>query len=161
MKAKELEIEKWLNTSEGFKEIKLADGKIKYIHVFQMLCTGCVYYGVPQTMDIFNKFNSDNFQVLALHSVFENHEVMNEKALKVFINEWKLKMPVGIDKLLPGQWMPATMRAYGLQGTPTTLIIDGAGELRLSYFGHMETQGLYEFLEKLIEENNSAIKLNA
>ena len=160
MKAKDLIIEKWLNSPEDFK-LELADGKIKYIHVFQMLCPGCVYHGVPQTIEVFDKYNSENFQVLGLHSVFENHEVMNEAALKVFIKEWRLQMPIAIDKLLPGEWMPATMRSYGLQGTPTTLIIDGNGELRLSYFGHMETKSLHAFIEKLIEEYYSAVSLKA
>lgn len=158
MKAKEMQIEKWLNVSENFS-LNLADGKIKYIHFFQMLCTGCVYYGIPQTQKIFEVYESEKFEVLAVHSVFENHEAMNENALKVFIKEWKLAMPVGIDKHLPGEWMPSTMKAYHLQGTPSTIVIDGNGELRLNVFGHMDMDRLCHFLNQLIEENNSAITL--
>ena len=158
MKAKEVIVEKWINTTENFS-LNLADGKIKYIHFFQMLCTGCVYYGIPQTVAIYEKYNSEKFQVLAIHSVFEHHEAMNENALRVFIHEWKLKMPIGIDKLLPGEWMPVTMKTHGLQGTPTTIVIDGHGELLLNTFGHLDTNRLCEFLDKLIEENNSALPL--
>ena len=158
MKAKEVIVEKWINTTENFS-LNLADGKIKYIHFFQMLCTGCVYYGIPQTAAIYEKYNSEKFQVLAIHSVFEHHEAMNENALRVFIHEWKLKMPIGIDKILPGEWMPLTMKTHGLQGTPTTIVIDGQGELRLNTFGHLDTHRLCDFLDNLIQENNSAIPL--
>ncbi len=158
MKAKDLIVEKWLNSSPDFK-VELADGKIKFIHVFQMLCPGCVYYGIPQTIEVFEKYNSGKFSVLGLHSVFENHEVMNEAALKVFIKEWRLNMPIGIDKKIPDDWMPATMRSYALQGTPSILIIDGKGELRMNYFGHLENEQLFKFLDSLIKENLSAIEL--
>ena len=160
MKAKELMIEKWINANQDFK-LELADGKIKYIHVFQMLCPGCVYYGIPQMIDIHERYQSENFKVYGMHSVFENHHVMNEEALRVFVKEWRLKMPIAIDKLLPGEWMPVTMRSYGLQGTPTTLVIDGKGELRMNFFGHMEGTKLYAFLDKLIKEQHSAIELKS
>ena len=159
MKAKELIIEKWINTEKEFS-LSLADGTIKFIHVFQMLCPGCVYYGIPQTIEVFNKFNGPNFKVMAVHSVFENHEVMSEAALDVFIKEWHLPFPVGIDKRLSDQWMPETMKSYQLQGTPSTIVIDGKGQVRLNHFGHFDESALNKFLEKLIKEQNSAISLN-
>lgn len=151
MKAKDMNIEKWLNTTENFK-LDLQDGSIKFIHFFQMLCPGCVYYGIPQTTEVFNKYQSEKFKVMAVHSVFENHEVMSEAALKVFIHEWRLPFPVGIDKRLDGEWMPETMKTYQMQGTPTTVVIDGKGEVRLAHFGHFEQDQLEAFLNRLIEE---------
>ena len=159
MKAKELSIQTWLNTNSDFS-INLEDGVIKYIHVFQMLCPGCVYYGIPQTIEVFKKFNSPKFQVMALHSVFENHHVMTQDALGVFIHEWKLTFPVGIDQRLENEWMPETMKAYQLQGTPSTIVIDGKGKVRLCHFGHFEMEQLEVFLNKLVEEQQSAIPLN-
>lgn len=158
MKAKELKIKNWLNTNPNFN-LNLEDGSIKYIHVFQMLCPGCVYYGIPQTIEVFNKYNTQDFKVIALHSVFENHHVMTEEALKVFIHEWRLPFPVGIDQHKGEEWMPETMKAYNLQGTPTTIVIDGNGKVRLCHFGHFEMPELEKFLNKLIEEKNSAIPL--
>jgi len=34
------------------------------------------------------------------------------------------------------------MRAYGMRGTPTTLLYDRAGQLRLHQFGHVEDMAL-------------------
>jgi thiol-disulfide isomerase/thioredoxin len=151
MRAKELNIEKWLNTAANF-EVNLFDGTIKYIHFFQMLCPGCVYYGIPQTIEIFQKFESKKLKVMAVHSVFEHHEVMNEDALNVFIHEWKLPFAVGIDRRKEGEWMPETMKAYQMQGTPTTIVIDGKGEIRLAHFGHIEQEQLEAFLNRLLNE---------
>ena len=58
MKAKKLIIEKWINTPEGFS-FDVKDDCIKIIHAFQMLCPGCVYKGIPQTIELFNKFDSN------------------------------------------------------------------------------------------------------
>jgi hypothetical protein len=117
-----------------------------------MLCPGCVYFGIPQTIEIFKKFEGSQFKVMGLHSVFENHHVMTQEALEVFIHEWKLPFPVGIDQRKDDEWMPETMKAYHLQGTPSTIIIDGKGELRLCHFGHFEMDQLEKFLKKLIDE---------
>lgn len=147
MKAKNLVIEKWINAPEDFK-LDMSDGSIKIIHAFQMLCPGCVYRGIPQICELYNKFNSDDVKVVGLHSVFENHEAMQPHALEVFISEWKLPFPVAIDKKLPNEWMPETMKAYHLQGTPSLIVIDHKGEVQINHFGYIG-QGQ---IESLIEE---------
>ena len=147
MKAKKIIVKKWLNCEEQFS-VEIGKGKIVILHAFQMLCPGCVYHGIPQTIELFNKFNGKEVTVIGLHSVFENHDVMKEDALKVFIKEWRLPFPVGIDKHIDQNWMPETMKAYHFQGTPTTVIIDQSGELKLHQFGLVEQV----FVEKLIND---------
>ncbi|OUR93538.1 hypothetical protein A9Q84_18895 [Halobacteriovorax marinus] len=154
MKAKELVIDKWVNAPEGF-ELKVKDSSIKIIHVFQMLCPGCVYKGIPQTQELYSKFNSDDVKVVGLHSVFENHEAMQPHALKVFISEWRLPFPVAIDKRLEGEWMPETMKAYQLEGTPSLIIIDRDGSLKLKHFGLIDQEKLEIFINELI--NNKKV----
>lgn len=141
-----LEISKWLNTNDK-KQIDINDGSIKFIHFFQMLCPGCVYYGIPQTIDVFHDYK--NIKVFAVHSVFENHSVMTEEALEVFIKEWKFPFPVGIDRHEDGNWMPETMKKLNLQGTPSTVILDENNKILLKHFGHFETNRLKIFLDNL------------
>lgn len=153
MKAKDLIIEKWANAKPNY-DLDLSSNKIKIIHVFQMLCPGCVYKGIPQTVELFQKFNGEDVEVVGLHSVFENHHAMTPEALEVFIKEWRLPFPVAIDKRLEGQWMPETMRAYQFQGTPSLLIIDHLGEVRVNHFGHLDQANLENFIQRLINEKH-------
>lgn len=151
MKAKQLSIEKWVNCVDDFEFDVLCD-KIKIIHAFQMLCPGCVYRGIPQTIDIYHNFNSENVSVVGLHTVFEHHNVMTPEALDVFIHEWKIPFPVGIDKHLNNHWMPETMKSYQLQGTPSLIIIDHLGEIKLNHFGHIHQVELEKLILNLIEK---------
>lgn len=155
MKAKPLTIDGWTNGPNDF-QLDVMDGYIKIIHAFQMLCPGCVHRGVPQTELLFRKFNGDKVKVVGLHSVFENHEAMLAFALDVFISEWKLSFPVAIDHRKEGEWMPETMRAYHLQGTPSLIVIDHTGEVRLCRFGHLDQESLETFIEKLVQEMDAS-----
>lgn len=157
MKAKEFIVDEWLNTSKNFS-FDVFDSKIKVIHVFQMLCPGCVYRGIPQTDLLYKKLNSEKVSVLALHSVFENHEAMLPHALKVFISEWKLPFPVGIDHRKEGEWMPETMKAYQLQGTPSLIVIDHLGEVRVRHFGHFEQEKVEKLIGDLVSEMEKTTK---
>lgn len=157
MKAKDLIIEKWVNAPVNF-ELSVSSQKIKIIHVFQMLCPGCVYRGIPQTVELFNKYNSEDVVVVGMHSVFENHHAMLPEALDVFIKEWRLPFPVAIDKRIDDQWMPETMKAYHLEGTPSLIIIDHNGDIQLCSFGHVETEKLDTYITKLINEKRQLNK---
>lgn len=137
MNAPELHISKWFNTPEPLSLEKL-DGKVVVMHAFQMLCPGCVHYGIPQMSKIYEYLQNPDLVVIGLHSVFEHHEVMTPAALEVFIHENKLKFPIGVDTPAKDSRIPLTMKAYGMQGTPSTIIIDRAGKPRFHYFGHRE-----------------------
>jgi hypothetical protein len=76
--------------------------------------------------------------VIGLHTVFEHHPVMGPDALEVFVHEYRLRFPIGIDKYDgQPQGVPLTMRAYQMQGTPTLILIDKNGYIRLHKFGHV------------------------
>ena len=130
----ELAVTRWLNSE---KPVTLAGlkGKVVVLIAFQMLCPGCVTEGLPQARKIRQRFSPDQVAVIGLHSVFEHHEVMTEKALEVFQHEYKWPFPIGIDKP-DGNGPPKTFATYQMQGTPSLLIFDRAGRLRRHYFGH-------------------------
>ena len=76
--------------------------------------------------------------VLGLHTVFEHHDAMGPVSLKAFLHENRVTFPVAIDQpQMPGNPIPVTMQRYGMEGTPTMLLIDRDGNLRRQIFGHV------------------------
>jgi len=148
MKALPLTVQEWLNSPEGYN-LDVKAPRVKVIHAFQMLCPGCVYHGIPQTIELYERLKDHNVDVVGLHTVFENHHAMGPDSLKVFIKEFRLPFPVGIDQHVDGKWMPETMKAYDLQGTPSTIVIDQQGEIRVKHFGIIDTEQLINFVLEL------------
>ncbi|RYZ43443.1 MAG: redoxin domain-containing protein [Myxococcaceae bacterium] len=125
----------WLNTPEPLTLERLR-GKVILLHAFQMLCPGCVARGIPQAQRVAGLFADAPLVVVGLHTVFEHHEAMRLESLKAFLHEYRVGFPVGVDA--PGEAgdpIPRTMRAYAMQGTPTTVLIDAQGRLRRQLFG--------------------------
>ncbi len=159
MTSPELIVSKWLN-SDSHLSLESLRGKVIAIHAFQMLCPGCVLHGIPQAQKLFETFNPEHVQVLGLHTVFEHHEAMEEKSLRAFLHEFRVKFPVGIDLPSPNQRIPQTMNLYQTQGTPTWLIFDRKGELKVHTFGKLEDIVLGSKITKLaLEEQSTPISL--
>ena len=139
----------WLNSDH---EIKLQDliGKVVVVHTFQMLCPGCVSHGIPQAVKIRKCFNESDVVVLGLHTVFEHHSVMGADALKVFLHEYRITFPVGIDMPDPKSTIPLTMQKYALRGTPSLLIFDKKGQLKLNNFGAIDDMIVGTVIGKLL-----------
>ena len=135
--APELDVLQWLNTETPITLAGLR-GRVVVIETFQMLCPGCVSSGLPQAQRLAETFRRDDVVVLGLHSVFEHHAVQGTgEALEAFLHEYRIALPVGIDRPSEGQALPRTMAAYGMQGTPTLVLIDKQGRRRAQYFGHV------------------------
>lgn len=124
----------WLNSD---RPLSLAEfrGRVVALHAFQMLCPGCVQHGLPQAQRIARLFDASRVAVIGLHTVFEHHDVMTPEALEVFVREYRLTFPIGIDLPAETGSIPRTMAAYAMQGTPTLILIDRAGRLRKHSFG--------------------------
>lgn len=132
--APELDVSDWLNAPEPLTLAALR-GKVVVVSVFQMLCPGCVHHSIPLATRLYETFDAAEVSVLGLHSVFENHAAMTPAALAAFVDEQGLKFPIGIDKQADDGGLPLTMRRYDMQGTPTTILIDTQGRLRMQRFG--------------------------
>jgi peroxiredoxin len=132
-------VREWVRTREA---LQLADlrGRVVVLHAFQMLCPGCVQHGLPQAQRVRAAFESEDVAVIGLHTVFEHHAAMTPTALRAFLHEWRIGFPVGVDAPSddPRDPIPQTMRAYGLQGTPSLVLIDRRGCLRRHSFGAEE-----------------------
>ena len=153
--APELLTSGWINTSESITLASLL-GKVVVLHAFQMLCPGCVQVGIPQTQRIYEEFDPKKVAVIGLHTVFEHHSVMGQEALEVFVHEYRLRFPIGIDKYGDhDQRLPLTMQAYQMQGTPTLILIDKIGKLRLHKFGHISDLTLGYSIGTLLSEKTA------
>ena len=135
--APDWQVDTWLNSEQPLSLTALR-GRVVLLHAFQMLCPGCVSHGLPQAQRVHNLFPPELVTVVGLHTVFEHHDAMTETALRAFVHENRLRFPIGIDRAINGQAIPATMAAYGMQGTPTLALIDRNGLLRAQYFGAIE-----------------------
>jgi hypothetical protein len=149
--APELQVSQWLNTEEPVTLASLR-GRVVLLHAFQMLCPGCVMHGIPQTVRAWQWFDPKEVAVIGLHSVFEHHETMTPQALRVYVNEFRLRFPIGIDAPRAGERIPATMHALQLQGTPSIVLLDRLGRVRLHHLGQIEDLRLGALVGRLIAE---------
>ena len=150
-----LAVSQWFNSPQPITLDGLR-GKVVLIHVFQMLCPGCVMQAGPQATRIWQHYRQGphhgQVAVIGLHSVFEHHDVMTPAALAVYLYEFRVPFPVGVDHAGADRPIPQTMRTYRMQGTPTTLLIDANGRLRKNHFGVESDQRLIADIETLIAE---------
>ncbi|RZT09833.1 Peroxiredoxin [Duganella sp. CF402] len=149
--ATELRVAEWLNTAKPLS-LRQLRGKVVAIYAFQMLCPGCVSHGIPQAKSIRAVFDEQDVAVLGLHSVFEHHAVMNRAALDAFVHEYRIGFPVAIDQPSTDGTIPLTMEQYQLRGTPTLILIDRQGRLRLSHFGRAEDMQVGALISQLVAE---------
>ena len=154
--APELNVTEWLNTDTP---LSLADlkGQVVVLHTFQMLCPSCVTHSIPQAMQLHQFYQDEDVQVIGMHTVFEHHEVMTSEALKAFVAEYRIPFPIAIDKpALPEEGRrPSTMRKYQMEGTPTLVIIDQQGRIRLNHLGRLGNLEVGNFIGGLLSEKDS------
>lgn len=146
-----LDVTEWLNGPET----TLADlkGKVVMLEAFQMLCPGCVSTGLPQAQKVTALADPSQLVVLGVHTVFEHHAAMGRDALEVFISEYRLNFPIAVDRHAEGSPIPLTMSAYGLQGTPSTVLIDRQGRIRHTSFGAVDDFVLGTRIGQLLAES--------
>jgi len=149
-----LAISRWLNCKIPITLDSLR-GRVVMLHAFQMLCPGCVSHGLPQASKARKMFAEGELSVIGLHTVFEHHEVMGAAALQAFVHEYRLTLPIGIDQPGAGA-VPLTMQAFGLCGTPSVVLIDRNGRIRLNHFGRIDDMALGTVLGRLIAESAEA-----
>ena len=147
--APEFDVSEWIGEPSPLASLR---GKVVLAEAFQMLCAGCVNYGIPQPQRVARMF--PDVAVIGLHTVFEHHDVTGPEALKVFLHEFGVRFPVGIDRHDgddgPGQALPATMRTYRMEGTPTTLLFDKHGQLVFQHLGKVDDLALGVMIGQLI-----------
>lgn len=150
--APEWKVSRWFNTDTPLSAQALR-GKVVVLHAFQMLCPGCISHGTPQAQRIAAHFDPTDVSVIGLHTVFEHHDVMTPRALEVFIHENRLTFSIGVDEPGNNSPIPKTMAAYGMEGTPSLLLIDRRGNLRFHEFGALPDLAVGAAIGRLVAEN--------
>lgn len=145
-----LEVERWVQG--GPLTLEDLQGRVVLLEAFQMLCPGCVSHALPQAKRVQQAFRPEDVTVVGLHTVFEHHAVTGPDALGVFLSEFAYRFPVAVDAHREGESIPVTMRAYDLQGTPTSILIDRAGRVRHRIFGAVDDLRLGAQLGRLVAE---------
>ena len=139
--APEIAVSRWFNTDQPLT-LEALRGRPVLLHAFQMLCPGCVSHGTPQTQRAHELFKQSDLQVIGLHTVFEHHAAMTPVSLQAFIHEYRLTFPIGVDEAADGTPIPVTMARYGMQGTPTSILIGRAGNIVHHGFGQQSDMAL-------------------
>jgi hypothetical protein len=148
-----LQVSGWLNAPADFGLEQLRC-RVVVLEAFQMLCPGCVSHGLPQAQRIIDGFNANDVAVVGLHTVFEHHAAQGTRvALEAFAHEYRLTFPIGID-MHDTHGVPQTMNAYRMQGTPTLILIDRHGRLRMQHFGRLDDLRVGAAVASLIAETS-------
>lgn len=155
--APDWQVSRWFNTPSPLSLAQLR-GRVVLLHAFQMLCPACVSHGVPQAERVHRTYAAHGVMVIGLHTVFEHHAAMMPVALEAFLHEYRVTHPVGVDRAgQDGDPIPMSMRRYDLQGTPSLMLIDQAGRLRLHEFGQIDDLRLGALLGQLLAEQSGKV----
>ncbi|HMM86712.1 MAG: peroxiredoxin family protein [Gammaproteobacteria bacterium] len=154
----EWDVATWLNCDAPVTLASLR-GRVVLIHAFQMLCPGCVAYGLPQAERVRQGFAPHEVAVVALHTVFEHHAAMSVDALRAFVHEYRWSFPIGVDRPGADGGVPRTMRAYGLRGTPSHIVLDRNGIVHMHHFGRVDDLVLGATIGRLLAQDAATSNL--
>ena len=120
-KAPNLKVSEWVQgLPTNFDQ---ENDKICLVEVFQVNCPGCFLYGIPETINLYNKFKDDGLRVLGVATAFEDFDKNTLDNLKLLLETgevigdtkqglgqygqlvegklpYKIPFPVGMDSLI-------------------------------------------------------------
>ncbi len=152
--APEWSVSEWINSSA----LQLSDlkGKVVVIDFFQLWCPGCNAFSIPLMhkweQDFATEASQGKIQFVSIHTVFEGFDYQNPAKLKQFLRRKRIHHPVGVDRAIPGDRIPQTMRLFRTSGTPEMAIIDKKGIIRFQEFGGFNFQPVERLIRRLILE---------
>ena len=149
--APDWDVAQWFNAEQPL-ELAGLRGRVVVLHAFQMLFPACVRLATPQAQQVHEQLAGPELVVIGLHTVFEHHEAMGPVSLEAYIFENRLRFPIGVDRPDGHGGLPLTMRRYGMQGTPSLILIDRRGRVRQHSFGHVPDLALGAALGTLLAE---------
>jgi len=148
-------VQTWFNTDRPLFLSSLR-GRVVVLVAFQVLCPNSIAAGVPQAQRIFETFEPKDVAVIGLHATFEHHDAFSPAVLKAFIQEYRLKFPIGLDQPNPASPIPHTMERYKMRGTPSLVLIDRHGLVRKHAFGAVDDLRIGAEIGALTQESGTA-----
>jgi len=87
-KAPNLELSDWVQGMPTNID-KLA-GNVVVVEVFQVNCPGCFLYGLPQAVNIYEKFKDRGVKVIGIATAFEDYDKNTLDNLRILISEGRV-----------------------------------------------------------------------
>jgi hypothetical protein len=84
-KAPNLKVSEWVQGKPTNIENENKNGNIVLIEVFQVNCPGCFIYGIPDAIDIYNKYADKGVTVIGLATAFEDYDLNTLDNLKLLL----------------------------------------------------------------------------
>ncbi len=120
-KAPNIKVAKWIQgLPTNFEKEK---DQIVVVEVFQVNCPGCFMYGIPEAIELYNKYHAEGVTVLGLATAFEDFDKNTPENLELLLKSgevigdakqglsqygkledgklpYKIPFPVGMDSLI-------------------------------------------------------------
>jgi peroxiredoxin len=85
--APDLKVSEWVQG--GPVQLRDLLGDVVVIEVFQVNCPGCFIYGLPEAIDVFQKYDDKGVKVLGLATAFEDYDKNNLENLKLLLTKYE------------------------------------------------------------------------
>lgn len=146
-----LEAAAWFNVTQPPTMEALA-GRVVVLHAFQMRCAGCHELATPQAQRLHESYSPDELAVIGLHCVFEDVEAQSPEQLGEYVRKHGLTFPIAVDAPGGRDGIPLTMKALNLDGTPSLVLLDRAGRIRMKRLGHVPEADVRAAIDVLLAE---------
>ena len=126
--APNLKISKWVQGMDT--NFDQEGDNVKLVEVFQVNCPGCFIYGIPEVINIHNKYKSEGLTVLGLATAFEDYDKNTLENLELLLTtgevigdtkqglsqynqlndgklQYKIPYPVAMDSLVKEEGAPS------------------------------------------------------
>lgn len=87
-KAPNLKVSEWVQGNDS--NLDQHGGNVVLVEVFQVNCPGCFMYGIPESIEIFNKYKSKGVSVLGVATAFEDFDKNTLKNLELLVETGKV-----------------------------------------------------------------------
>ena len=87
-KAPNLKVSEWVQGNGS--NLDQHSGNVVLVEVFQVNCPGCFMYGIPESIEIFNKYKSKDVSVLGMATAFEDFDKNTLKNLELLVETGKV-----------------------------------------------------------------------
>lgn len=98
-KAPNLSVSRWVQGLDT--NIDKEKGRVVLVEVFQVNCPGCFMYGIPQAIDVYQKYRKEGVTVLGLATAFEDFDKNTIENLELLLTKGET---IGATRQMLGQY---------------------------------------------------------
>jgi glutathione peroxidase-family protein len=137
-KAPNLQVSTWVQGKPT--NLDNEKGNVVLVEVFQVNCPGCFLYSIPETIDIYRKYNDKGLTVLGIATAFEDFDKNNLENLQKLLST--------------GEIIGETYRAFSSTGQlndenklPYRIPFPVAMDMLVKYSGPLTQSNIMDFIE--------------